>query len=209
MLHLTRTGARPSSEGRAPRPAHHLRGRVLRRLLAGLVVAAAGVAGTAGGVSTAALAGWTGTARASTTLSMATLATTWVARNAAGTIGSDGVYTIRGLVTENTGYVDLVNTSSTAATLSVTITTATVVGASPAQICSGAWNTTTGACTGTVTTPSFAAVLGGTTGAYRTPAPVAPGGHIAFKVRVLGVSSSASLTPLTPAARPAADRTTS
>lgn len=209
MSRFTRTGARPSVGGRAPRPARRLRGRVLRRLLAGLVVAAAGVVGMTGGAAPAALAAWTGTSQASTTLSMAKLAHNWANLNTAGTIGADGVYTIRGLVMENVGYIDLVNTSTTAATLAVTITTATVVGASPAQICSVPWTISTGACSGTVTTPNFAAVLGGTTGTYTTPAPVAPGGRVSFKVRVMGVASAASLTPLAPVFRPAADRTTS
>ncbi|MFQ1004218.1 hypothetical protein [Modestobacter sp. SSW1-42] len=209
MLRSPRTGAHPSPQRWTPRPAHHLRGGAPRRLLAGLVVAAAGVAGTAGGASPAALAGWTGTAQVSANVSMAKTTQSWSNLNTAGTIGSDGVYIIRGLVVENIGYVDLVNTSTTAATLAATITTATVVGASPAQICSGSWNTTTGFCNGTVTTPGFAAVLGGTTGTYTTPAPVAPGGRISFKVRVLGVASAASFTPLAPAFRPGADRTTS
>ena len=209
LTRCTRTGARPSPEGWAPRPARHLRGGAPQRLLAGLVVAAAGVAGMTGSTSTAALAAWTGTAQASTTVSMATLTQSWSNLNTAGTIDSNGVYTIQGLVAENTGYIDLVNTSTTAATLSVTIGTATVVGASPAQICSVPWNMATGACTGTVTTPNFAAVLGGTTGVYKTLAPVPTGGRISFKVTVMGVMSAASLTPIAPVFRPATDRTVS
>lgn len=209
LTRCTRTGARPSPEGRAPRPARHLRGGVPRRLLAGLVVTAAGVVGMTGGTPTAALAAWTGSVEVSATLSMSKLTQTWSNLNTAGTLGSDGVYTIRGLVMENVGYIDLVNTSTTAATLAVTITTATVVGASPAQICSVPWTISTGACSGTVTTPNFAAVLGGTTGTYTTPAPVAPGGRVSFKVRAMGVASAASLTPIAPVFRPATDRTAS
>jgi len=209
LTRCTRTGGRSSTGERPPRPAHHLRGGAPRRLLAGLVVAAAGVAGATGGVSAPALAAWTGSVQASTTLSMATLSQSWSNLDTAGTVGSDQVYTLRGLLAGNTGYVDLVNTSTTTATLSATVTMATVVGGSYAQICSVPWNTATGECTGTLTTPNIAAVVGGATGVYTTPTPIAPGGRIRFKVRVVGVAGSATLTPVAPLARPAADRTTS
>lgn len=196
--------SRPPLGGWLPCPA---------RVLSSLAVVAAVVAGLLAGLPTtpAQAAGWTTTVTRSAPLTAATVASSWQKLNAAGTVSTDGTaYSFSGFLTGTvTGYVDLVNTSTVAAKPSLTVAMGSLVGATPAAVCSQAWNTSTGDCPGTTTMVALTVVLGTATGSYTSPDLLPPGGHVFVKVALAGVAATVTLTRGTTTPRPAADRTTS
>lgn len=209
---LRHRAGRPLPWGRSARPARHLRRAVAPltapAALALGVVAGALVAPSAGSPATGVLAAWTSSTQVSAAVSMARVGSSFSALNTAGTVSSDGLsYRIAGLLTTNTGYVDLVNTSTTPATLSLTVSTGTLVGVTPATVCSQPWNTASGACPGSASVIGLSMVAGSNTGSYSTAAPLPPGGRVHLKVSISGVVNAVTLTARPPAPRPPMDRT--
>lgn len=125
-----------------------------------------------------------------------------------GTVSADrSGYSTGGLLVGTTGYVDLVNTSSVPATLSLTLSMGTLVGASPASVCSVAWAPATGTCPGTSTMIGLTLVLGVASGTYTSPAPVPPGGSVHVRVAVGAVAGGVGLTAAPAVPRAAGERT--
>ncbi len=185
------------------RPAHHRGRRTLAGLAALVTVAAPSVA-----APTPAAAHWRPTATVSAPLSAARLGDGFDLVAGGGAVSADrSGYSIGGLLAGGTGYVDLVNTSSVPATLSMTVSMGTLVGTSPVSVCSAPWAPTTGACPGTSTLVWLTMVLGVASGTYTTPAPVPPGGRVHTRVAVGAVLGGVGLTAHAPVPRAAGERT--
>ena len=151
---------------------------------------------------------WQPTATVTAPLTAASLGDGFVLVSGGGTVSADRLgYSIGGPLTGATGYVDLVNTSSVPATLSLTVSMGTLVGVSPASVCSVSWVPATGACPGSSALIGLTLVLGVASGTYTTPAPVAPGGRVHVKVAVGAVLGGVTLTAHPPVPRPAGERT--
>ncbi|WP_433200385.1 hypothetical protein ACQP00_28680 [Dactylosporangium sp. CS-047395] len=147
------------------------------------------------------------TARAASVAS-AQLSSAFQLLSGGGAVSTDGkLYQIASLLVGGNSYVDLVNTSTMPAKLALKLSLTTVLGSSPATVCSVAWNTTTGACPGTSTVVGITVTIGTTTGAYTTPAALPVGGHVYLKIVSGGVASGVTFTADTvTAARTATDR---
>jgi hypothetical protein len=155
-----------------------------------------------------AAAQWRQAATVSAPLSAAALGNRFQLVSGGGTVSADGSgYWIGGLLVGATGYVDLVNTSTVPATLSLTVSMGTLVGASPASVCSTAWAPATGTCPGTSTMIGLTLVLGVHSGTYTTPAPVPPGGRVHVRVAVGSVVGGVTLTAGAAVPRAAGERT--
>ncbi|WP_299953318.1 hypothetical protein [uncultured Modestobacter sp.] len=169
------------------------------------------VAAMIGGTTTPARAAWqAGASVVSGSLTMAQVGSRFAAVAGRGAVAANGAsWSITGLATAATGYVDLVNASTVPARLSLTVTAGTLVGVSPAAVCSQPWNTTTGACPGTATQIGLAMVLGTSTGGHSTEALLPVAGRVHLKASVTGVLNTVTLTAADVVPRPAGDRTTS
>ncbi|WP_433040807.1 hypothetical protein [Dactylosporangium sp. CS-033363] len=141
-------------------------------------------------------------------MSSALLSSAFQVVTGGGVLSADGrQYQIASLLVGGNSYIDLVNTSTVPATLGLKLSLTTILGSSPAIVCSVAWNQTTNACPGTSTTVGITVTIGTTTGAYTTPAPLPVGGHIYMKVVSGGIASGVTFTADTvTAARTATDR---
>jgi hypothetical protein len=155
-----------------------------------------------------AAAHWRPTAAVTAPLTAASLGDGFVLVAGGGTVSADRLgYSIGGLLAGATGYVDLVNTSSVPATLSLTVSMGMLVGVSPASVCSVSWVPATGACPRSSTLIGLTLVLGVASGTYTPPAPVPPGGSVHVKVAVGAVLGGVTLTAHPPVPRPAGERT--
>jgi len=204
----TRTSGRPSKGGRPARPAVLPQDGALRRVLAcALPAVAVGVGLLAGGMVTPVQAGWTTRTTATAgPLTMATVSSTMTkAAAAAGTLSADGsAYTHSNSSTP--GYVDLVNSSTVPATVSLTITVVGVVGLGPVSFCTVPW-TASGTCTPGATTIPASTLLSTQSMTYTTTL-MAANARLYFKVTPgLGVGVTLTRTAVTP--RAAGNRTTS
>ena len=181
-------------------------GPVHRRGRRAVVAALAALAAVA--APTTAAADWRPTATVSAPLSAARLGDGFELVAGGGTVSADrSGYSIGGLLAGGTGYVDLVNTSSVPATLSMTASMGTLVGVSPVSVCSVPWVPTTGTCPGTSSLVGLTLVLGVASGTYTTPAPLPPGGRVHARVAVGAVLGGVGLTAHTPVPRAAGERT--
>lgn len=203
-----RPGGRPPRGGR-PLRAGALRHRPVRAAV--IALAALVAAGSTGASTTPARAAWqSGAAAVSGSLTMAQWDSRFVPVAGRGQTAADGdTWSITGLATVATGYVDLVNASTVPAQLSLAVSAGTLVGVSPASVCSQPWNTTTGTCPGTETRIGLALVLGTSTGGHSTAALLPVGGRVHLKASVTGVLNTVTLTTTAVLPRPAGDRTTS
>lgn len=158
-----------------------------------------------GAAASPAAAAWRTTQTTNATLSAATISQSIVLLRGAGTIAGS-TYSIGGVLAGQAGYVDLVNDSTTAATLTLTYRLGSLVAGNAIRACSQPW-AAGGTCPGASTTLAGGGLLSGATGAYATPTPVLPGGRLRLRVDAIGIGvlSSVTLTPALP--RPGQDRT--
>lgn len=178
------------------------RPRVATAVVAGALV------GLLAGTVPAQAAPWQGSATASAPVTMARWGSGLTLVGGAGTVSADRTgYSMSTAVATQAGYVDLVNTGTVPATLSMTVTVGTVVGGAPATVCSVAWNTAADTCAGTTTTVALTVLLGNTTGSFTSPGLVAAGDAVHLRVKLGGVVSGVTVTATTVVPRPAADRT--
>ena len=178
------------------------------RVRQAVVAVLAAVTAVAVAVPSPAAAHWRPTATASAPLSVARLGAGFELVAGGGAVSADrSGYSIGGLLAGGTGYVDLVNTSSVPATLSMTVTMGMLVGVSPVSVCSVPWVPATGTCPGTSTLVGLTLVLGVASGTHTTPAPVPPGGRVHARVAVGAVLGGVGLTANPVVPRAAGDRT--
>ncbi|GHE10701.1 hypothetical protein [Klenkia taihuensis] len=178
------------------------------RTRAAAVVAAGVLLGLVAGVVPAQAAPWQGSAARSATVSTARVSSGLVLVAGAGTVSADrSTYSMSTTVATQAGYLDLVNTGTVPATLSLDVAIGAVVGGAPATVCSVAWNTTADTCAGTTTTVSLTALVGRTAGSHTSPALVAAGDGVHLRVKLGGVISGVTVTATTVVPRPAGDRT--
>lgn len=179
------------------------RGTARAATVLALTVAAALVHVSAG----AAPAAWSTTRSASTTVSTASIARSMVLLRGAGTRSGD-TYTLGGLVAGQAGYLDLVNDSTAAATLTLSYSLGSLVAGNMVRACSQPW-TAAGTCPSPATTTTVAGggALSSATGSYTTPAPLPPGGRLQLRVDAIGVGTLTTVTATPALARPGRDRT--
>ncbi|SDO36148.1 hypothetical protein SAMN05660199_01803 [Klenkia soli] len=150
---------------------------------------------------------WVGTATTSSPVTMARVGSSFQNAVGTGTV-SPTQYALSGLLTTATGYVELANTSTIPATLTLSMSTGNLIGTSPVSVCPVPWNTTTGVCPGVVATVGSAAQPNQAV-TYSTTAPVDANASIYLKVQVTGVLNTVTLTATPVVTRPGgADRTT-
>lgn len=183
------------------------RRRRWRPRAAALVVAGAAL-GPLATTGPAQAAPWEGSATASAPVTMARWGSGLSLVAGAGTVSADRTtWSTTTTVATQAGYLDLVNTGTVPATLSLDVSVGAVVGGAPVTVCSVAWNTSADTCAGTTTTVGLAALVGRTAGSWTSPALVAPGDGVHLRVKLGGVVSGVTVTATTVVPRPAADRT--
>lgn len=169
---------------------------------------AGGLLGPLAGTAPAQAAPWQGSATATAPVSTARWGSGLTLVAGAGSVAADRTsYSLSTTVATQAGYVDLANTGTVPATLSLDVAIGAVVGGAPATVCSVAWDTTADTCAGTTTTVTLTALVGRTAGSYTSPGLVAAGDAVHLRVKLGGVVSGVTVTATTVVPRPAADRT--
>jgi len=158
----------------------------------------------AAGVPTA-VAAWPASTTRSATLTTASFTTTLVKVSGDGTLSS-GSYTLNGLVTPQTGYLKLTNSSTAPAVVKLDYRMSSLVAETTITACPRPWGAD-GSCTG-ATTLADSRLLGNPTGTYTWPSALAPGAELFLRVSTTGVTGGVTLSTSASAARTApADRT--
>lgn len=156
-------------------------------------------------VGAPATAAWSASSTRTSTVTMAAFSTTLTKAGGEGAL-SNGSYTLNGLVTPQTGYLRVTNSSSASALVRLDYRMSSLVADTAITACPRPWGAD-GSCAG-ATTLADSRLLGSPTGTYSWPSPVAPGAEMHLRVSTTGVTGGVTLSTTAVTARTGpADRT--
>lgn len=174
------------------------------------LVVAGVLVGLLGGTAPALADPWSASSSRSATVSVATTGSRLQLLSGSGAVTADGAqYSLATVAGSMTGFVELVNTSSVPATVSLTTSMGSLVASTPATVCSQSWVLPAGTCPGTSTVVALTPVLGSQTGTWSSPGLLDPGSAAHLRVQTSGVVGTVTLTTNPVVPRPGGqDRTT-